>query len=99
MQLIDGLILELVSTASFQAMSRWHCFSCQYINSFMDDKKQQQDLDTGDLKREQDKNKTVNDPGSNVVDYGRSEQVEVEKSRGERNLGKDSDRNKSESIY
>jgi hypothetical protein len=65
----------------------------------MDDKRQQQDQDTDDIKRELDKNKTVNDPGSDVVDYGRSEQGEVEKSKGERKLGDDSDRKGNESIY
>jgi hypothetical protein len=65
----------------------------------MDDKRQQQDQDTDDIKRELDKNKTVNDPGSNVVDYGRSEQGEVEKTKGERSLGDDSDRSGNESIY
>jgi hypothetical protein len=65
----------------------------------MDYKRQQQDQDTDDIKRELDKNKTLNNPGSNVVDYGRSEQGEVEKGKGERNLGDDSERKGDQSIY
>jgi hypothetical protein len=65
----------------------------------MDDKRQQQDRDTDDIKRELDKNKTVNDPGSDVVDYGRSEQGEVEKTKGERNSDDGPERKGDQSIY
>jgi hypothetical protein len=65
----------------------------------MNDKREQQDQDTEDIKRELDKNKTLNDPGENVIDYGRSEQGEVEKTNVEGHLGDDSDRKGNESIY
>ena len=65
----------------------------------MEAKREQQDKDTDEIKRQLDKNKTLNDPGENVVDYGRSEQQEVEKSKSQRHLDVDSERNGNESIY
>ena len=58
----------------------------------MDDKKKQQDKESNDIKRELDKNKTLNDPGSDVVDYGRSEQAAAEESKKEKNQGADNSR-------
>ena len=58
----------------------------------MDDKKKQQDKESNDIKRELDKNKTLNDPGRDVVDYGRSEQAAAEESKKEKNQGADNSR-------
>ena len=53
----------------------------------MDDKTQQQNQESDDIKRELDKDKTLNDPGKNVVDYGRSEQDAVQESREDGKAG------------
>jgi hypothetical protein len=40
----------------------------------MESDKNQQQQNTGNRQRDLDKNKTLDNPGANVVDYGRSEQ-------------------------
>ena len=58
----------------------------------MEDKRKQQDRETDDIKRELDKNKTLDDPGKNVVDYGRSEQAAAEQSKKEQDPGANQER-------
>lgn len=58
----------------------------------MEDKRKQQDRETDDIKRELDKNKTLDDPGRNVVDYGRSEQAAAEQSKKEQDPGANQER-------
>jgi hypothetical protein len=58
----------------------------------MDDKTQQQNQESDDIKRELDKNKTLDDPGRNVVDYGRSEQAAAEQSKKEQDPGANQER-------
>jgi hypothetical protein len=58
----------------------------------MEDKRKQQDRETDDIKRELDKNRTLDDPGRNVVDYGRSEQAAAEQSKKEQDPGINQDK-------
>ena len=56
----------------------------------MEENKNQQEQDNNNNGRELDKNKTVDSPGSEVVDYGRSEQTKVkETEQGDREASED----------
>ena len=46
----------------------------------MEENKNTQQPNNNNDQRELDKNKTLNDPGANVVDYGRSEESAVNES-------------------
>ena len=62
----------------------------------MEDKNNQQGQPNDENQRELDKNKTLDNPASNVVDYGRSEEKAIEQSEQSRQQIMQDDRDNNE---
>lgn len=52
----------------------------------MEENKKPKEQNNNNNQRELDKNKTLEKPGADVVDYGRSEQMQLRKARQARNV-------------